>query len=111
MRSARPDWPFGHTIPSHCERKRRLGTTFPQQVPTAQMCEATRKGGSRTNPGRTGRHRYLGAESINARAATASIPGELGTIIENPRSTAVFACLLYTSDAADDLLCVDLGGR
>ena len=21
------------------------------------------------------------------------------------------ACLLYTSDAADDLLCVDLGGR
>ena len=26
--------------------------------------------------------------------------------------TAVFdTCLLYTSDAADDLLCVDLGGR
>ena len=23
----------------------------------------------------------------------------------------VYACLLYTSDAADDLLCVDLGGR
>ena len=23
----------------------------------------------------------------------------------------VHACLLYTSDAADDLLCVDLGGR
>ena len=23
----------------------------------------------------------------------------------------VFTCLLYTSDAADDLLCVDLGGR
>ena len=23
----------------------------------------------------------------------------------------VTACLLYTSDAADDLLCVDLGGR
>src|SRR5665213_1592803 len=22
-----------------------------------------------------------------------------------------YACLLYTSDAADDLLCVDLGGR
>ena len=22
-----------------------------------------------------------------------------------------WACLLYTSDAADDLLCVDLGGR
>src|SRR5450756_1157689 len=24
---------------------------------------------------------------------------------------AWYACLLYTSDAADDLLCVDLGGR
>ena len=24
---------------------------------------------------------------------------------------AAIACLLYTSDAADDLLCVDLGGR
>ena len=23
----------------------------------------------------------------------------------------IFICLLYTSDAADDLLCVDLGGR
>ena len=23
----------------------------------------------------------------------------------------LWACLLYTSDAADDLLCVDLGGR
>ena len=25
--------------------------------------------------------------------------------------SALAACLLYTSDAADDLLCVDLGGR
>src|SRR5680860_1053684 len=25
--------------------------------------------------------------------------------------TVIFDCLLYTSDAADDLLCVDLGGR
>ena len=24
---------------------------------------------------------------------------------------AAYSCLLYTSDAADDLLCVDLGGR
>ena len=24
---------------------------------------------------------------------------------------ALYICLLYTSDAADDLLCVDLGGR
>ena len=27
------------------------------------------------------------------------------------RSHVVVLCLLYTSDAADDLLCVDLGGR
>src|SRR5450756_3164034 len=26
-------------------------------------------------------------------------------------STLTYGCLLYTSDAADDLLCVDLGGR
>src|SRR5450756_3138736 len=26
-------------------------------------------------------------------------------------SGILYACLLYTSDAADDLLCVDLGGR
>src|SRR5680860_1109965 len=31
-------------------------------------------------------------------------------IIETKRST-IPPCLLYTSDAADDLLCVDLGGR
>src|SRR5450756_2994309 len=29
--------------------------------------------------------------------------------VRSPRSTS--PCLLYTSDAADDLLCVDLGGR
>src|SRR5450756_2976531 len=28
-----------------------------------------------------------------------------------PHSTPGVTCLLYTSDAADDLLCVDLGGR
>ena len=27
------------------------------------------------------------------------------------RSNGSYPCLLYTSDAADDLLCVDLGGR
>src|SRR5450756_3176578 len=32
-------------------------------------------------------------------------PGDGYVIIENQ------TCLLYTSDAADDLLCVDLGGR
>ena len=27
------------------------------------------------------------------------------------KAGACYSCLLYTSDAADDLLCVDLGGR
>ena len=34
------------------------------------------------------------------------IPYYLGILCPDLR-----ACLLYTSDAADDLLCVDLGGR
>src|SRR5665213_2512954 len=28
-----------------------------------------------------------------------------------PAALRILRCLLYTSDAADDLLCVDLGGR
>src|SRR5665213_1620589 len=40
----------------------------------------------------------------------------LGDVIYGPNKQATYAdrfysCLLYTSDAADDLLCVDLGGR
>src|SRR5659263_724025 len=35
--------------------------------------------------------------------------GELAAINEALRTP--YTCLLYTSDAADDLLCVDLGGR
>ena len=31
--------------------------------------------------------------------------------ISTSTSSSFKACLLYTSDAADDLLCVDLGGR
>ena len=40
--------------------------------------------------------------------ATAFTPF-VARIVQNPRPA--LACLLYTSDAADDLLCVDLGGR
>src|SRR5680860_1851107 len=32
-------------------------------------------------------------------------------IYVNPAYERLIGCLLYTSDAADDLLCVDLGGR
>src|SRR5450756_1157836 len=41
-------------------------------------------------------------------------PPPAGTFSPIPRacfSWRAVACLLYTSDAADDLLCVDLGGR
>ena len=31
--------------------------------------------------------------------------------IDKPHDKLFKDCLLYTSDAADDLLCVDLGGR
>ena len=30
---------------------------------------------------------------------------------EGEKKNLIVSCLLYTSDAADDLLCVDLGGR
>ncbi len=36
---------------------------------------------------------------------------ELDTAVTECLSMVDFSCLLYTTDAADDLLCVDLGGR
>ena len=40
-------------------------------------------------------------------------PGQKGICLvrENQGGSLYTLCLLYTSDAADDLLCVDLGGR
>src|SRR5450756_1998340 len=32
-------------------------------------------------------------------------------VMESRKGHCIIGCLLYTSDAADDLLCVDLGGR
>src|SRR5680860_1224653 len=32
-------------------------------------------------------------------------------LLGDTRGVRLYDCLLYTSDAADDLLCVDLGGR
>src|SRR5450756_593110 len=43
------------------------------------------------------------------------IPGVVITVVANLQGRysilLPLGCLLYTSDAADDLLCVDLGGR
>src|SRR5665213_1460740 len=53
------------------------------------------------------RYRLRSAEYLGAGIRDAGIP-----IVEPPGGHAVYIdCLLYTSDAADDLLCVDLGGR
>src|SRR5450756_1607478 len=41
----------------------------------------------------------------------AQAPPRPGRPSRAPRPHPFAACLLYTSDAADDLLCVDLGGR
>src|SRR5680860_495934 len=37
--------------------------------------------------------------------------GHVARLMRNMGMQALYPCLLYTSDAADDLLCVDLGGR
>src|SRR5665213_4476963 len=37
--------------------------------------------------------------------------GNFNKILPNANIDHFYICLLYTSDAADDLLCVDLGGR
>ena len=37
--------------------------------------------------------------------------GEVFSAIKSLAAEGMTICLLYTSDAADDLLCVDLGGR
>src|SRR5450756_3144285 len=57
---------------------------------------------ARAGPCRTYPQRPRGATGIHTRdgvAGSAALPS-----LHQP-------CLLYTSDAADDLLCVDLGGR
>src|SRR5450756_3048600 len=71
--------------------------------------------------------RYCGARtrlasalaSPGARASLGGYPDEirlvlmsaLGTTTRSRVLVCFCSCLLYTSDAADDLLCVDLGGR
>src|SRR5450756_548714 len=51
-----------------------------------------------------------GASSVSI--AWDGFDAEMLTTGENATKwTELYTCLLYTSDAADDLLCVDLGGR
>src|SRR5665213_2377849 len=46
---------------------------------------------------------------ITMRRSASMAAGEMAS--EQSRDEPSKSCLLYTSDAADDLLCVDLGGR
>src|SRR5450756_1776778 len=46
------------------------------------------------------------AKKAPVRAAPITLSERMNSTRETP-----YDCLLYTSDAADDLLCVDLGGR
>ena len=46
----------------------------------------------------------------SARWLPSAAPTDL-ILVPAPVVTPMVTCLLYTSDAADDLLCVDLGGR
>ena len=57
-----------------------------------------------------GEHEYIVEGSINLD----DFNDELGTNIDSEDYESLgglIICLLYTSDAADDLLCVDIGGR
>src|SRR5680860_1665277 len=76
---------------------------------------------------RSAPHRPRSASSVGTPSTTAATPTRnvttapgLHPVSRRGRATApevpnaaadARACLLYTSDAADDLLCVDLGGR
>mgnify|MGYP007112156228 CR=1 FL=1 len=51
--------------------------------------------------------RHVGAGPVRRRRPLVDAAAPSGVIV----ATEYDACLLYTSDAADDLLCVDLGGR
>src|SRR5665213_4590184 len=58
---------------------------------------------------------FMAADDVGERAPLPLLPGPADDVmicracIE--RDNKGTPCLLYTSDAADDLLCVDLGGR
>src|SRR5450756_3203650 len=83
-------------------------------VVVASTVAACREGDQRVmNAGqlisRTARPTRAGFAKLPPRPPNSS----LATTMPNAEPTAAIhnGCLLYTSDAADDLLCVDLGGR
>src|SRR5450756_1256155 len=70
--------------------------------------------GHEGRPGEVGGAGGGGGDSTTTYAETESKPStDLQPMLEAtmPDTRPYKGCLLYTSDAADDLLCVDLGGR
>src|SRR5450756_3021759 len=66
---------------------------------------APRKPSSSSWSGLETRHgSWLSGPLMNSKIAQLAFSG-------TPLGGPAWSCLLYTSDAADDLLCVDLGGR
>src|SRR5450756_713003 len=57
------------------------------------------------------RPEFFGHHVARDGKAAAALAVATGVDIELPDPDCYLHCLLYTSDAADDLLCVDLGGR
>src|SRR5450756_3142697 len=54
----------------------------------------------------------LGLGGLLVAVAMVGCSGDKSTVSPTAGATPTLSpCLLYTSDAADDLLCVDLGGR
>eukprot|EP00657_Telonema_sp_P-1_P012993 TRINITY_DN993_c0_g1_i20.p1 TRINITY_DN993_c0_g1~~TRINITY_DN993_c0_g1_i20.p1 ORF type:complete len:106 (+),score=19.07 TRINITY_DN993_c0_g1_i20:155-472(+) len=84
---------------------------------------AHKKGAGSSKNGRESESKRLGVKIFGGQGAiagniiirqrgTAHHPGEnVGMGKDHTLFALVDGCLLYTSDAADDLLCVDLGGR
>src|SRR5450756_2692777 len=58
-----------------------------------------------------GVYQWLGVSPWYELAIAAPLFFAFGYLLQRLLLNRVISCLLYTSDAADDLLCVDLGGR
>src|SRR5450756_846766 len=69
--------------------------------------QARRRGGAPDQPIETQPVGLLASRPAQSVAA----PADRLVGVRDRASTWAMTCLLYTSDAADDLLCVDLGGR
>ena len=57
------------------------------------------------------RDRRLGVDFGTSYSAAGAVVGDSIELLKFGKEKQFRTCLLYTSDAADDLLCVDLGGR